>query len=161
MYIANVAEDGFLDNPHLAAVQELATAEGSEVVAICAKLEEEIAELEDDEKAEFLADLGMEEAGLHRVIRAGYRLLGLHTYFTAGPKEVRAWTIQVGDTAPRAAAAIHTDFERGFIRAEVILFEDYVKLRGEQGAKEAGRKRSEGRDYVVQDGEVIHFLFNV
>ena len=161
MYIANVDEDGFTDNPHLDAVREVATAEGAEVVVVCAKLESEIAELDEVEKAEFLNDLGMEEPGLARVIRAGYRLLGLHTYFTAGPKEVRAWTIQVGSTAPRAAAAIHTDFERGFIRAEVISFQEYVDFRGEQGAKEAGRKRSEGKEYVVQDGEVIHFLFNV
>ena len=161
MYIANVSEDGFENNPHLDAVRKLAAAEGAELVAVCAKLEEEIADLEDEEKIEFLEDLGMQEPGLDRVIRAGYRLLGLHTYFTAGPKEVRAWTIPVGAKAPRAAAAIHTDFERGFIRAEVISFDDYVEFRGEQGAKEVGRRRSEGKEYVVQDGEVIHFLFNV
>ncbi len=161
MYIANVDEDGFEDNPHLDAVRQLAEEEGAECVVVCAKLEAEIADLEDEERNEFLADLGLEEPGLDRVIRAGYRLLGLQTYFTAGPKEVRAWTIRAGSTAPRAAAAIHTDFERGFIRAEVISFEDFLQYRGEQGAKEAGRKRSEGKEYVVQDGEVIHFLFNV
>lgn len=161
MYVANVDEDGFENNPHLDAVRQLAADEGSEVVAVCAKLEAEISELEDDEKAEFLAELGFEEPGLDRVIRAGYRLLGLQTYFTAGVKEVRAWTIKVGATAPQAAAAIHTDFEKGFIRAEIITYDEYIELGGEQKAKEAGRKRSEGRDYVVQDGEVIHFLFNV
>lgn len=161
MYVANVDEDGFEDNPHLDVVRELAAAEGSEVVAVCAKLEAEISELEDDEKAEFLAELGFEEPGLDRVIRAGYRLLGLQTYFTAGVKEVRAWTIDVGSTAPEAAAAIHTDFQKGFIRAEIITYDEFVSLGGEQKAKEAGRKRSEGRDYIVQDGEVVHFLFNV
>jgi hypothetical protein len=161
MYIANVDEDGFEDNPHLETVRAIAAEEGAEVVPVCAKIEEEITELEDDEKAEFLADLGMEEPGLDRVIRAGHRLLGLQTYFTAGPKEVRAWTIPVGATAPQAAGVIHSDFERGFIRAEVITFEEYIEHGGEQGAKEAGRKRSEGKEYVVQDGDVIHFLFNV
>ncbi|MEL7061593.1 MAG: redox-regulated ATPase YchF [Acidobacteriota bacterium] len=161
MYVANVADDGFEDNPNLDAVRAIAAREGSEVVAVCAALEAEIAELDDGEKAEFLADMGMEEAGLDRVIRAGYRLLGLHTYFTAGEKEVRAWTIPIGATAPQAAGVIHTDFERGFIRAEVIDFDTFVELGGEQAAKEAGRRRSEGKDYVVRDGEVIHFLFNV
>ncbi len=161
MYIANVDEDGFEDNPHLDSVRALAEEEGAEVVAVCAKLEAEIAELEEDEKAEFLADLGFDEPGLDRVIRAGYRLLGLQTYFTAGVKEVRAWTIKVGATAPQAAAAIHTDFQKGFIRAEIITYDEFIALGGEQAAKEAGRKRSEGRDYVVKDGEVIHFLFNV
>ncbi len=161
MYVANVDEDGFEDNPHLDAVRQLAEEEGSQVVAVCAKLEAEIAELEDEEKLEFLSDLGFEEPGLDRVIRAGYQLLGLQTYFTAGPKEIRAWTIKVGATAPEAAAAIHTDFQKGFIRAEVIAFDEFISLGGEQAAKEAGRKRSEGRDYVVLDGDVIHFLFNV
>jgi GTP-binding protein YchF len=161
MYIANVAEDGFRDNPALEAVQALAAGEGSEVVPICAAIEAEIAELEEDEKKEFLSDLGLEEPGLDRVVRAGYRLLGLETYFTAGVKEVRAWTIPAGATAPQAAGVIHTDFERGFIRAEVISYQDFVACRGEQGAKEAGKLRLEGKQYVVQDGDVIHFRFNV
>ena len=161
MYIANVDEDGFENNPHLDSVRELAESEGAEVVAVCAKLEAEIAELEDDEKAEFLEELGFKEPGLNRVIRAGYKLLGLQTYFTAGPKEVRAWTIKEGATAPEAAGVIHTDFQKGFIRAEVIAFDDFVGLGGEQAAKEAGKRRSEGKDYVVKDGEVVHFLFNV
>lgn len=161
MYIANVAEDGFSGNPALEAVQALAAEEGSEVVPICAAIEAEIAELEEDEKQVFLADLGLEEPGLDRVVRAGYRLLGLETYFTAGVKEVRAWTIPVGATAPQAAGVIHTDFERGFIRAEVISYQDFVTYRGEQGAKEAGKMRLEGKQYVVQDGDVIHFRFNV
>ncbi len=161
MYIANVDEDGFENNPYLARVEEIAVAEGAVVVPICNKLEAEIAELEDDEKLEFLEEMGMHEPGLNRVIRAGYSLLGLHTYFTAGVKEVRAWTIKVGDKAPRAAAAIHTDFERGFIRAEVISYEDFIACNGEHGAKEAGKWRLEGKDYVVQDGDVIHFRFNV
>ncbi|MDX1693283.1 MAG: redox-regulated ATPase YchF [Ketobacteraceae bacterium] len=161
MYIANVEEDGFEDNPLLDQVRELAEKESAEVVAICAKIESEIAELEDEEKAEFLNDLGMEEPGLDRVIRAGYKLLGLQTYFTAGPKEVRAWTTRIGATAPQAAGVIHTDFEKGFIRAEVVAYEDYVANNGEQGAKEAGKWRLEGKDYIVQDGDVIHFRFNV
>lgn len=161
MYIANVDENGFENNPFLDQVKAIAAAEGAVVVAICNKLEAEIAELEDDEKAEFLNDLGMEEAGLNRVIRAGYDLLGLQTYFTAGVKEVRAWTIPVGATAPKAAAKIHTDFEKGFIRAEVIAFGDYVANKGENGAKDAGKWRLEGKDYIVQDGDVIHFRFNV
>jgi ribosome-binding ATPase len=161
MYIANVDEDGFENNPHLEKVRAVAEAEGAVLVPICNKLEAEIAELEDDEKLEFLQDLGMEEPGLDRVIRAGYSLLGLQTYFTAGVKEVRAWTIKQGATAPRAAAAIHTDFERGFIRAEVIGYDDYVAFKGEQGAKDAGKWRLEGKEYIVQDGDVIHFRFNV
>ncbi len=161
MYIANVDEGGFENNPLLDSVRAMAEAEGAGVVVVCGKLEAEIAELDDEEKEEFLAEMGMEEPGLNRVIRAGYQLLGLQTYFTAGPKEVRAWTIRVGATAPEAAAAIHTDFQRGFIRAEIVSYPEYIELGGEQGAKEAGRKRSEGKDYVVQDGEVVHFLFNV
>jgi ribosome-binding ATPase len=161
MYIANVDEDGFENNPHLDKVRAIAEAEGALLVPICNKLEAEIAELADDEKMEFLQDLGMEEPGLDRVIRAGYSLLGLQTYFTAGVKEVRAWTIKTGATAPRAAAAIHTDFERGFIRAEVIAYEDFVTFKGEQGAKDAGKWRLEGKEYIVQDGDVIHFRFNV
>ena len=161
MYIANVNEEGFDDNPYLDAVREIAAAENAIVVPICNKLESEIAELEDDEKAEFLADLGMEEPGLDRVIHAGYQLLGLHTYFTAGPKEVRAWTIPQGATAPQSAGKIHTDFEKGFIRAEVIGFDDYVQYNGEQGAKDAGKWRLEGKEYIVKDGDVVHFRFNV
>ena len=161
LFIANVAEDGFEDNPMLAEVEALAAEQGAEVVPICNKIEAEIAELEDDEKADFLEALGIEEPGLNRVIRAGYRLLGLHHYFTAGPKEARAWTIPVGAKAPQAAAVIHTDFEKGFIRAEVIAYEDYVACGGEQGAKDAGKWRLEGKDYVVQDGDVILFRLNV
>ena len=161
LYIANVAEDGFENNPWLDAVREHAQREGSEVVTICAKLEAELAALEPGEQKEFLAEMGLEEPGLNRVIRAGYRLLKLETFFTAGPKEVRAWTIPAGSTAPRAAGKIHTDFERGFIRAEVVAYEDFITCGGEQGAKEAGRLRSEGKDYIVQDGDVIHFRFNV
>ena len=161
MYVANVAENGFHDNPLLDAVQRFAAGEGAPVVPVCAKLESEIADLEGDDRQAFLDDLGLSEPGLDRVIHAGYRLLGLQTYFTAGPKEVRAWTIHVGDTAPKAAAVIHTDFERGFIRAEVIAFDDYVAYGGEQGAKEVGRMRLEGKDYVMRDGDVVHFRFNV
>ena len=161
LYIANVDEDGFENNPHLDRVRQLAESEGAEIVAICNKLEAEIAELDDEEKAEFLADLGMEEAGLDRVIRAGYNLLGLQTYFTAGVKEVRAWTIKQDATAPQAAGVIHTDFEKGFIRAEVTGYEDFVQFKGEQGAKEAGKWRLEGKEYRVKDGDVIHFRFNV
>ena len=161
MYIANVEEDGFENNPLLDQVKELATREGAEVVAICAKIESEIAELEDEEKSEFLSELGMEEPGLDRVIRAGYKLLGLQTYFTAGVKEVRAWTTKIGATAPQAAGVIHTDFEKGFIRAEVVSFDDFVANGGEQGAKEAGKWRLEGKEYIVHDGDVIHFRFNV
>jgi ribosome-binding ATPase len=161
MYIANVNEDGFEDNAHLDTVRAIAAEEGAIVVPICNKLESEIAELDDEEKGEFLADLGMEEAGLDRVIRAGYELLGLQTYFTAGVKEVRAWTIPIGATAPQSAGKIHTDFEKGFIRAEVIAYNDFIEYRGEQGAKDAGKWRLEGKDYVVKDGDVIHFRFNV
>lgn len=161
MYIANVAEDGFTNNPYLDRVQALAATEGAEVVPVCAAIEAEIAELPDEEKGEFLADLGLAEPGLNRVIRAGYKLLGLQTYFTAGVKEVRAWTVHIGASAPQAAGVIHTDFERGFIRAEVIAYDDFVACGGEQGAKEAGKWRLEGKDYVVRDGDVIHFRFNV
>ena len=161
LFIANVDEDGFDDNPLLTAVESIAVHEQAEVVAICNKLEAEIAELEDEERLEFLSDLGMSEPGLDRVIRAGYRLLGLQTYFTAGPKEVRAWTVRNGATAPQAASVIHTDFEKGFIRAEVIAFDDFVEGGGEAGAKEAGKWRLEGKDYLVQDGDVVHFRFNV
>ena len=161
MYIANVDEEGFEENPHLDVVRGIAAAEKAAMVVICNKLESEIIELEDAERAEFLADLGMEEPGLNRVIRAGYELLNLHTYFTAGPKEVRAWTVRVGATAPEAAGVIHTDFQKGFIRAEVISYDDFIAHNGEQGAKDAGRWRLEGKDYIVQDGDVIHFRFNV
>jgi GTP-binding protein YchF len=161
MYIANVKEDGFENNPHLEAVIQHASKEGAPVVAVCAAIEAEIADLDDADKAEFLADLGMEESGLDRVIRAGYKLLGLQTYFTAGVKEVRAWTIHQGDTAPQAAGVIHTDFERGFIRAQTIAYEDFVQFKGESGAKEAGKMRAEGKEYVVKDGDVLNFLFNV
>lgn len=161
MYIANVNEDGFEDNPHLDTVRQIAESENAIVVPICNKLESEIAELDDDEKGEFLADLGMEEAGLDRVIRAGYELLGLQTYFTAGVKEVRAWTIPIGATAPQSAGKIHTDFEKGFIRAEVIAYADYIEYKGEQGTKDAGKWRLEGKDYIVKDGDVVHFRFNV
>jgi len=161
MYIANVAEDGFEDNPLLDQIGEHAAKVGAEVVPVCAAIEAEIVELDDAERGEFLADLGLDEPGLNRVVRAGYRLLGLETYFTAGPKEARAWTIPKGATAPQAAGVIHTDFERGFIRAEVIAYDDFVAYRGEQGAKEAGKLRSEGKEYVVADGDVIHFRFNV
>jgi len=161
MYIANVKEDGFANNPHLEAVIHHAAKEGAPVVAVCAAIEAEIADLDDADKVEFLADLGMEESGLDRVIRAGYKLLGLQTYFTAGVKEVRAWTIHQGDTAPQAAGVIHTDFERGFIRAQTIAYEDYIQFKGESGAKEAGKMRAEGKEYVVKDGDVLNFLFNV
>ena len=161
LYVANVSEDGFENNPHLDKVLELAASENAQVVAICNKLEAEIAELDDDERDEFLADLGMEEPGLDRVIRAGYELLGLHTYFTAGVKEVRAWTVKKGATAPEGAGVIHTDFQKGFIRAEVVSYEDFVTLGGEAAAKEAGKWRLEGKDYVLKDGDVVHFRFNV
>ncbi|HKW80058.1 MAG TPA: redox-regulated ATPase YchF [Casimicrobiaceae bacterium] len=161
MYIANVAEHGFADNPLLSSVEAYARREGAPVVTISAALEAQIADLDDADKEVFLADMGLAEAGLDRVIHAGYRLLGLETYFTAGPKEVRAWTIRHGSTAPQAAAVIHTDFEKGFIRAEVIACDDYVACGGEQGAKEHGRMRLEGREYVVRDGDVMHFRFNV
>jgi ribosome-binding ATPase len=161
MYIANVAEDGFENNPHLDKVRAIATAEGSIVVPVCASIEAELGDLEEDERNVFLAEMGLDEAGLDRVIRGGYKLLGLQTYFTAGVKEVRAWTIPVGATAPQAAGVIHTDFEKGFIRAETIAYDDFIKFKGEQGAKDAGKLRVEGKDYVVKDGDVLHFRFNV
>ena len=161
LYIANVDEGGFHDNPLLAAVEKLAAGEGSQVVAVCAAIEAEIAQLEDADRAEFLKELGLDEPGLNRVIRGAYRLLGLQTYFTVGPKEVRAWTVHSGSTAPQAAAVIHTDFERGFIRAEVIGFEDYLACRGESGARDAGKLRLEGKEYLVREGDVMHFRFNV
>jgi GTP-binding protein YchF len=161
MYVANVKEDGFENNSHLEAVKQHAAKENAPVVAVCAAIEAEIADLEDADKVEFLADLGMSEPGLNRVIRAGYSLLGLQTYFTAGVKEVRAWTIHIGDTAPQAAGVIHTDFERGFIRAQTIAYDDYIQYKGEQGAKEAGKMRAEGKEYIVKDGDVLNFLFNV
>jgi GTP-binding protein YchF len=161
MYVANVNETGFTNNPLLDHVQEFARKEGSRVVPICAALEAQIADLSDEDKQVFLSDMGLEEPGLNRLIRTGYELLGLETYFTAGPKEVRAWTIHKGDTAPKAAGVIHTDFEKGFIRAEVIAFADYVALKGEQGAKEGGKMRVEGKEYVMHDGDVVHFRFNV
>jgi hypothetical protein len=161
VYIANVAEDGFENNPRLEQVRELAQGEGAEVVPICASVEAELAELDDADKAAFLNDLGQDEPGLNRVIRAGYALLDLQTFFTAGPKEARAWTVRRGASAPKAAGVIHTDFERGFIRAEVIAYDDYVTLGGEQGAKEAGKMRLEGKEYVMRDGDVVHFRFNV
>jgi GTP-binding protein YchF len=161
LFVANVAEDGFENNPFLTQVREIAAREGAEVVPVCAAIEAELAELEDADKAEFLADYGLSEPGLDRVIHAAYKLLGLQTYFTAGPKEVRAWTVRVGATAPQAAAVIHTDFERGFIRAEVIAYADYMACNGEAGAREAGKWRLEGKEYVVQEGDVMHFRFNV
>ncbi len=161
MYVANVDEDGFDGNPHLDAVRKYAGEEGAEVVAICAAIEAEIALLDDDDKADFLADLGFEEPGLNRVVRHGYSLLGLQTFFTAGVKEVRAWTTKVAATAPQAAGEIHTDFEKGFIRAEVMAYDDFVAGNGEQGAKEAGRLRLEGKEYIVQEGDIMHFRFNV
>ncbi|SKC61649.1 GTP-binding protein YchF [Burkholderia sp. CF099] len=161
MYVANVKEDGFENNPHLDAARKYAETENAPVVAVCAAIEAEIADLADEDKEVFLADMGMHEPGLNRVIRAGFKLLGLQTYFTAGVKEVRAWTIHVGDTAPQAAGAIHTDFERGFIRAQTIGFDDYIAYKGEQGAKEAGKMRAEGKEYIVHDGDVMNFLFNV
>jgi len=161
MYVANVAENGFEGNPLLDRIQAHAAKEGAPVVPISAALEAQIADLPEDDKHVFLADMGMQEPGLDRLIRAAYELLGLQTYFTAGPKEVRAWTIHHGDTAPKAAGVIHTDFEKGFIRAEVITYDDYVALKGEQGAKEAGKMRLEGKEYIVKDGDVMHFRFNV
>ncbi|MBY0473602.1 MAG: redox-regulated ATPase YchF [Nitrosomonas sp.] len=161
IYVANVNDHGFVNNPLLARVEEYAATEGAPVVAICAALEAEIAELSDEDKQIFLADLNLEEPGLNRLVRAGYQLLGLQTYFTAGVKEVRAWTIHKGDTAPQAAGVIHTDFEKGFIRAEVTSYEDFITYNGEQGAKEAGKMRLEGKEYIVKDGDVMHFRFNV
>ncbi|MFT4173344.1 MAG: redox-regulated ATPase YchF [Rhodocyclaceae bacterium] len=161
MYVGNVLEDGFENNPHLDRLREHAAKEGAPVVAVCAKIEAELADLDDEDKKAFLADLGLDEPGLNRLIRAGYDLLGLHTYFTAGVKEVRAWTIHKGDTGPQAAGVIHTDFERGFIRAQTIAYDDFIAFGGEQGAKEAGKMRAEGKEYVVKDGDVMNFLFNV
>ncbi len=161
LYIANVDENGFVNNPYLDIVSKIAAAENASVVPVCAALEAEIIELDEAEKIEFLTDLGLSEAGLNRVIRAGYQLLGLQTYFTAGPKEARAWTIKTGATAPQAAGVIHSDFEKGFIRAEVIGYDDYIHYKGENGAKEAGKWRLEGKEYIVADGDVVHFRFNV
>ncbi len=161
MYVGNVLEDGFDNNPHLERLRQHAAAEGAPVVALCAKIEAELADLDDEDKLAFLADLGFQEPGLNRLIRAAYQLLGLQTYFTAGVKEVRAWTIHVGDSAPQAAGVIHSDFERGFIRAQTIAFSDFIAGKGEQGAKEAGKMRSEGKDYIIKDGDVLNFLFNV
>ncbi len=161
LYIANVEEDGLQSNPWLEKLQALADKEGAQLISVCAAIEAEVSQLEDDEKQEFLDALGMEEPGLNRIIRAGYKLLSLQTYFTVGPKEVRAWTISIGATAPKAAAVIHTDFERGFIRAEVTGFDDYIEYKGELGAKDAGKWRSEGKEYIVKDGDVILFRFNV
>ena len=161
MYVANVLEDGFTDNPHLDAVRARAEQEGAQVVPVSAAIEEELSELEDVDRDAFLADLGLEEPGLNRVIRAAYTLLGLQTYFTAGVKEVRAWTVKAGSTAPQAAGVIHTDFEKGFIRAETVGYEDFIQYKGESGAREAGRLRKEGKEYLVKEGDVLHFLFNV
>lgn len=161
LYMANVSEEGFENNPLLDMVDEFAKSESAQVVAICADIEAEISELDADEKQDFLDEMGQTEAGLDRLIRAGYSLLGLQTYFTAGVQEVRAWTINIGDSAPQAAGKIHGDFEKGFIRAETIAYDDFVEFGGEKGAKEAGKLRSEGKEYIVQDGDVVHFLFNV
>ncbi|HEY0199496.1 MAG TPA: redox-regulated ATPase YchF [Rhodanobacter sp.] len=161
MYIANVADDGFENNPLLDAVRERAVTEGAEVVPVCAAIEEEMAQLEDADRDEFLKDMGLDEPGLNRVIRAGYKLLDLQTYFTAGVKEVRAWQVKRGATAPQAAGVIHTDFERGFIRAETVGYDDFIQYKGEAGAAAAGRLRKEGKEYIVKDGDVLHFLFNV
>jgi len=161
MYVANVREDGFENNPYLEAVRGIAAGQGSETVAVCAAIEAELVELEAAERKDYLDELGITEPGLNRVIRAGYKLLGLQTYFTVGPKEVRAWTVKIGATAPQAAGVIHTDFEKGFIRAEVISYEDFIACHGEHGAKEAGKLRLEGKEYIVRDGDVMHFRFNV
>jgi hypothetical protein len=161
LYVANVNEEGFSNNPHLDVVTKFAESEGAQVVAICADIEAEISELSLEEKQEFLTDMGQSESGLDRLIKSGYTLLGLQTYFTAGVQEVRAWTINVGDSAPQAAGKIHGDFEKGFIRAETVAFDDFIEYGGEKGAKEAGKLRSEGKEYIVQDGDVVHFLFNV
>ena len=161
MYVANVSESGFKNNPLLAAVEKRAAGEGAVVVAVCAAMEAEIAQLDEADRADFLNELGLAEPGLDRVIRGGYTLLGLLTYFTAGPKETRAWTVRKGSTAPQAAGVIHTDFEHGFIRAEVIAFADYIAGKGEAGAKEAGKLRLEGKEYIVKEGDVMHFRFNV
>jgi GTP-binding protein YchF len=161
MFVANVDEAGFENNPLLDRLQAYASAQNAPVVAICAKMESEMAEMSDEDKQMFLAEIGQQEPGLNRLIRAAFKLLGLQTYFTAGEKEVRAWTVRIGATAPQAAGVIHTDFERGFIRAQTIAFDDYLKFKGEQGAKDAGKMRSEGKEYVVKDGDVLNFLFNV
>ena len=161
LYVANVSESGFSDNPHLSALTNYAATENSHVVAVCADIESEIAELDDEDKQGFLDEMGQSESGLDRLIKAGYSLLGLQTYFTAGVKEVRAWTINIGDTAPMAAGKIHGDFEKGFIRAETISYADFIQYAGEKGAKDAGKLRSEGKEYIVKDGDVVHFLFNV
>lgn len=161
MFVGNVAEDGFENNPFLDRLQEYAAQQNAPVVAICAKIEAELSEMDDADRLEFLKELGQDEPGLNRLIRAGFKLLGLQTYFTAGVKEVRAWTIHIGDTAPKAAGVIHGDFERGFIRAQTIAFDDFIAYKGEQGAKDAGKMRAEGKDYVVKDGDVMNFLFNV
>ncbi|MBL8301049.1 MAG: redox-regulated ATPase YchF [Rhodanobacteraceae bacterium] len=161
MYIANVLENGFSNNPHLDQVRARAAAEGAEVVPVCAAIEEELSQLDDTDRDAFLHDMGLDEPGLNRVIRAGYKLLGLQTYFTAGVKEVRAWQVKVGATAPQAAGVIHTDFERGFIRAETIAYDDFIKYKGEAGARDVGRLRLEGKDYIVKEGDVLHFRFNV
>lgn len=161
MFVGNVSEDGFENNPLLDRLKEYADAQGAPVVAICAKIEAEMAEMEDEDRDMFLQELGLEEPGLNRLIRAGFRLLGLQTYFTAGVKEVRAWTVRIGATAPQAAGVIHGDFERGFIRAQTIAFEDFIAYKGEQGAKDAGKMRAEGKEYIVKDGDVMNFLFNV
>ena len=161
LYVANVNEDGFENNAHLTALTNYASKERSQVVSVCADIEAEIAELEEEDKQGFLDEMGQTESGLDRLIKAGYKLLGLHTYFTAGPKEVRAWTINIGDSAPAAAGKIHGDFEKGFIRAETISYNDFIENQGEKGAKDAGKLRSEGKEYVVKDGDVVHFLFNV
>ena len=161
LYVANVSESGFSDNPHLSAVEGFADQENSQVVGICADIESEIADLDDEDKQSFLDDMGQTESGLDRLIHAGYKLLGLQTYFTAGVKEVRAWTINIGDSAPVAAGKIHGDFEKGFIRAETVAFNDFLECEGEKGAKDAGKLRSEGKEYIVKDGDVVHFLFNV
>jgi len=161
MFVGNVSETGFTDNPYLERLREYAARQNAPVVAICAKTEADLADMGDEDKALFLAEMGQDEPGLNRLIRAAFKLLGLQTYFTAGPKEVRAWTIHIGDTAPQAAGVIHTDFERGFIRAQTIAFDDYIACKGEHGAKDAGKMRAEGKDYVVKDGDVLNFLFNV
>jgi ribosome-binding ATPase YchF (GTP1/OBG family) len=161
MFVGNVAEDGFENNPFLERLREYAAKQNAPVVAICAKTEAELADMADEDRLLFLQEMGQEEPGLNRLIRAAFKLLGLQTYFTAGPKEVRAWTIHIGDTAPQAAGVIHTDFERGFIRAQTIAFDDYIACKGEQGAKDAGKMRAEGKEYVVKDGDVLNFLFNV
>ena len=161
MFVGNVSEDGFENNPFLDRLREYAASQNAPVVAICAKTEAELADMGDEDRALFLAEMGQDEPGLNRLIRAAFKLLGLQTYFTAGVKEVRAWTIHIGDTGPQAAGVIHTDFERGYIRAQTIAYDDFIHYRGEQGAKDAGKMRAEGKEYVVKDGDVLHFLFNV